>query len=316
MRRLADIDALASGPDPFVTTVGAFDGLHRGHLRLLAATVAEARRLAAVAAVITFTPHPDAVLHGAAPPLLCDPAEQRARFAAAGVDRLVEQRFDREFSAQTAEAFVRRLAAGGRLRGLVLTPESAFGRDRGGNAASIAPLGRELGFRVAAVEPVSLGGRRVSSGQVRELIAAGRLGAARTLLGRRPAVVGEVVHGDGRGRELGFPTANLRFETPVALPPNGIYAVEASWGGESPLAPARRAGGAASLGIRPMFAVPERLLEVFLLDISEDLYGEQLRVDFVRRLRGERRFRSIGALVTQMGRDATRARTELTRARR
>ena len=307
MQLLDGIDDLALA-GPFVATVGTFDGPHRGHRRLLAATVREAGRRAAAATVVTFEPHPDAVLRDGPPPLLSDPAETRARLAEAGVVRLVRQPFDRAFAAQPAEAFLGRLAAGGNLRGLVMTTESRLGRDRTGTAAGLAPLLRELGASLTVVDAVSAGGERVSSSRVRALLAAGRLGQAGRLLGRRPAVVGTVVHGDGRGRGLGFPTANLAFEAPVALPRDGIYATRVTWGGPDPLHPRRRAAGAASLGMRPTFDGRGRLLEVYLLDLDEDLYGLRLRVEFVRRLRGERRFGSIEALIRQMGRDVERVR--------
>ncbi|MGH2467815.1 MAG: bifunctional riboflavin kinase/FMN adenylyltransferase [Candidatus Limnocylindrales bacterium] len=307
MRTLPDIDTLAAA-GPFVATIGMFDGPHRGHERLLATVAREARRLSAAPTLITFVPHPDAVLRAGPPPLLSDPAETRARLARAGVAWFVPQPFERAFAAQPAEVFLRRLAAGGNLRALALTSESRLGHDRSGTAAGLAPLARRLGAEILVVEPLSLAGERVSSSRIRQLMAAGGLGQARALLGRRPAVVGTVVHGDGRGRGLGFPTANLAFDAPVALPADGIYAVRVSWGGPDPLRPARTADGAASLGLRPTFGADGRLLEVFLLDFDEDLYGRRLRVEFVRRLRGERRFGSVEALVAQMGRDVAQVR--------
>lgn len=311
MRTLADIDALAAA-GPFVATIGMFDGPHRGHERLLATVVREAERRAASPTIITFVPHPDAVLRASPPPpLLSDPTEARARLAEAGLAWFVPQPFGRAFAAQPAEAFLGRLAAGGNLRALVLTSESRLGRDRSGSATGLRPSARELGAEIVVVEPLSVGGERVSSSRIRELMAAGRLGQAGRLLGRRPAVTGTVVHGDGRGRGLGFPTANLAFDAPVALPADGIYAARVSWGGSDPLRPARRADGAASLGVRPTFGADGRLLEVFLLDLDEDLYGRRLRVEFVRRLRGERRFASSDALVVQMGRDVARVRSLL-----
>jgi riboflavin kinase/FMN adenylyltransferase len=313
MRDLADIDALAAGP-PYVVVVGAFDGLHRGHGRLLEALLTEARRLDAAASIVTFEPHPDRLFRGRAPLVLCDPDERSARFARAGVAQLVRQRFDAEFASQTAEAFVRRLGAHGRLRGLVLTPVSAFGRDRGGTAATLAPLATELGIAMRTVEPLARSGEAISSSRIRELVERGRLASARHLLGRRYAVVGEVVHGDARGRALGFPTANLAYAEPVALPPDGIYAVRAGWGGPDPMHPRQVVDGVASLGVRPTFDGGARVLEVNLFDVAPDLYGERLRVVFHRRQRGERRFPHVAALVAQMGRDATRARTILATA--
>jgi riboflavin kinase/FMN adenylyltransferase len=180
-------------------------------------------------------------------------------------------------------------------------------------------MGRTRGFGVEIVPTFRLDGDRVSASRIRDLLAAGRLAGAARLLGRRPAATGRVGAGAARGRGLGYPTANLAFDVPVALPPDGIYAVEvtwnpapAPWGGADPLAPARRAGGVASLGVRPTFETTgERMLEVHLFDVDEDLYGSHLRVAWVRRLRAERRFASPSALVAQMDRDATRARAAL-----
>ena len=165
-----------------------------------------------------------------------------------------------------------------------------------------------MGFEVVHVPQVLVGGRRISSGRIRQAVIEGRLAEARRLLGRAYSVVGEVVHGDHRGRDLGFPTANLRFDAPVLLPPDGIYAVRVSWGGPDPAHPVQRADGVASLGVRPTFGAGERLLEVNLFDFDGDLYGQKLRVEFVRYQRGERKFGSVGALVKQMRRDAERAR--------
>ncbi len=175
-------------------------------------------------------------------------------------------------------------------------------------------LGAQEGFDVVQVGHHHSQGVAISSSRIRAAIEAGRLAEAARLLGHRYAVTGTVVHGDARGRALGFPTANLAFEAPVALPPDGIYAVRVSWGGD-PLQPDRRADGVASLGVRPTFGHGSRVLEVFLLDFDEDLYDARLRVEFVRRQRGERRFASIEELVDQMQRDVTRARAVLAAAR-
>jgi len=307
MRILSGLTALPEAP--LVVTVGVFDGLHRGHQRVVAATVAEARARDAQATVVSFEPHPDAILRGAPPPLLCDPVERDARLAEAGLALLVRQRFDTDFAARSAASFVEQLAGSrGRLRALIMTPESAFGRGREGNVQTLAPLASRLGFTIVEVRALAVGGQRVSDSRIRGLIASGRLAAAARLLGRRYALVGEVVRGDGRGRALGFPTANLGFAAPVTLPPDGIYAVRASWGGPDPLHPAKLASGVASLGVRPTFGGGERILEVHLFDVRADLYGARLRVEFVRRQRGERRFATAAALVEQMGRDAHRAR--------
>jgi len=289
--------------------LGIFDGVHRGHQSLLRTLTRKATAMDAEAVALTFTPHPQEVLGGSAPTLLCDPREGLARLAAAGVDRVVIQAFDRSFALLEPRAFLDRLSEGRELAALVMTPESAFGREQSGSIEVAGLLAREMGFRMVRVPTVERGGHRVSSSRIRNLITAGRLADARGLLGRPYAVIGEVVHGDGRGRELGYPTANLRFDDPVTLPPNGVYATRVSWGGVSPLEPSRAASGVASLGVRPTFqGTGERVLEVYLFDFDEDLYGQHLRVEFVRRQRGERRFRGPTQLIAQMHRDAARAR--------
>lgn len=313
-RQIDGVDALPLGLR-FVATLGVFDGMHRGHQVVLRATCRAAAEAGAEAVVITFDPHPEAVLRGATPPLACDAAEKVARIAAAGVSFVVIQPFDRHFSEQTAEAFVERLRRGRELAGLVMSAESAFGHDRAGTAATLRRLATDEGWRLVEVATLERAGSRVSSGRIRELVERGRLAEAAHLLGRRYAVRGEVVHGNARGRELGFPTANLAFPAAVALPPNGIYAVRASWGGEDPLQPEHAADGVASLGVRPTFGGGNRLLEVHLLDFDGDLYGQKLRVEFVRRQRGEKRFSSAAALVEQMKRDRQRARHVLGVAR-
>ena len=299
----------------FVATLGIFDGVHLGHQHVLREMVRVADRLAARSVAITFEPHPAAVLRGAPPPLLCDSAERLARLEASAVDAVVVQPFDREFAAQSAEQFLRRLARGRRLAGLVMTAESAFGHDREGTLAEVRRLSGPLGFEVVQAQQLEIAGEAVSSTRIRRLLAEGRLSDVRRLIGRRYAVVGEIVHGDGRGRELGYPTANFGFAEDPALPPDGIYAVRLSWGGEDPLEPARRADGVASLGVRPTFGVGRRVLEAYLFDVPEDLYGERMRLEFVQRQRGEKRFSSVEALVRQMDRDAERARAILRLAR-
>ena len=251
MQRHASLEALP--PDiAMVATVGVFDGVHRGHVALIGSLVREARRRSAQAVVVTFDPHPAAVLRGVAPELLCDPEERDARLADLGVDHLVVERFDAALAGQSAEAFVGRLEAGRQLVALMMTDASAFGRGRGGTLASMRVLGAAEGFAVIEIAQRRTGGDVISSSRIRAAVGAGRLAEAARLLGRPYAVTGTVVRGDGRGRTLGFPTANFAFDEPVALPPDGIYAVRVSWGG-GPTPPARRADGVASLGVRPTF---------------------------------------------------------------
>jgi riboflavin kinase/FMN adenylyltransferase len=304
---LSSIDELPVGAR-FALAIGIFDGVHRGHQRILETLVEVARAERADPVVLTFDPHPASVLRDSGPALLCDVRERIARIAQAGVATAIVQRFDRRFANQGPAEFLGRLCADRTLVALVMTDESAFGRDRAAGLPEVRRLSQEMGFE--AIEVPRLGASRtsVSSSRIREQVESGRLAAAARLLGHRHAVAGVVVAGDRRGRKLGYPTANLAFDEPVVLPPNGIYAVRAGWGGADPLHPDRRADGVASLGVRPTFGGGARILEVYLFDIDEDLYGERLRVEFVRRLRGERRFPSAEALVAQMDRDAKRAR--------
>ena len=314
MRTYTSIDELPAGLR-FATILGIFDGMHRGHEQALARLVEVAAAEHAEPTVITFAPHPDLVFRGSAPSLLCDPAERMLRISAAGIANMVVQPFDREFAAQTAAEFLQRLGRGRRLAGLVMSLESSFGRGREGTIQHMRELAPAFDLRVEEVPSLCLGGERISSSRIRATLEQGRLGDVRRMLGRPYAVIGEVVHGDRRGRTLGYPTANLAFSEPVALPPNGIYATRVAWGGSDPLAPRHRRDGVASLGVRPMFGGGVRLLEAHLFDFDGDLYGKRLRVEFVRRQRGERRFASVPALIAQMGRDAERAREILASGR-
>ncbi|MFI5291738.1 MAG: riboflavin biosynthesis protein RibF [Candidatus Limnocylindrales bacterium] len=310
MERHAALEALPRGIR-VVATIGAFDGVHRGHAALIARLVDAAAAARAEPVVVTFAPHPAAVLRGAAPALLCDPAERDARLAGLGVAHLVVEPFDADLADQTAEDFIGRLQAGRQLAAIVMTRGSAFGRGRGGTFDAMTALGSQSDFEVVEQPELRLAGGPVSSSRIRAAVAHGRLVEARRLLGRRPAVTGVVVHGDGRGRTLGFPTANLGFAAAVALPPDGIYAVRTTWsdGADAdPTAWQRHADGVASLGVRPTFGVGGRVLEVHLFDIDEDLYDRQLRVAFVRRQRGERRFTSPAALIDAMHQDVVVAR--------
>jgi riboflavin kinase/FMN adenylyltransferase len=307
---LRSIDALPKDTR-LATTVGVFDGVHLGHQQAFHVLEQTARRLAAMPVVITFDPHPEAVVLGRAPDLLMDQQERLewiARTVPGGL--IVLQRFDEVFRRTTAEEFMVRIGADRNLIALVMMRASAFGRDRQGTL----PVLREMGEgRWETVEAAALDmrGARVSSARIRELVSAGRLVSAARLLGRPYALVGDVVHGEQRGRDLGFPTANLHFTSPVALPPDAIYAARVSWGGEALLSATEHADAVVSLGTQPTFGGRERLFEVHLLDRSVDLYGQRLRVELCRRLRGQHRYDSAEDLIVQMGRDVERARTLL-----
>ncbi len=224
---LPGIDALRPGDGPLLVVVGVFDGLHRGHLYLLRELRRAARRLGARPAVLTFDHHPDEILAGAAPPLLCDPDERLARLERDGVAVTIVEHFDEELRRTPYDAFVARIQARTRLAGFLMTPDAAFGHERRGTPETLAALGADVGFEVVVVPPFDLDGRPVRSTEIRSAIAAGDLAAARTLLGRRVAVTGSAAERSDDGRTWSLCASRC----PVALPPAGTYAatVSAAW---------------------------------------------------------------------------------------
>ncbi len=294
-------------------TVGVFDGVHRGHQQVFQVLEGTARRLGAMPVVVTFDPHPDAVVAGRAPDMLMDRRERIERIGRLVGGVVVLQTFDEVFRRTTAQEFVERLGGGRNLAALVMTRVSAFGRDRGGTLPVLREMGAAGGWELVEAPTLDSGGARVSSARIRQLVADGQLDTAAELLGRPFALVGSVVHGEQRGRELGFPTANLDFAQPVALPPDGIYAARVSWGGEEVLEPQERADAVVSLGTQPTFGGRVRLMEVHLLGRDADLYGVRMRVQFHTWVRGQRRYDSVAELVVQMGHDVERARQILGR---
>ena len=288
-----------------VLTLGNFDGVHRGHQEILHRVVSTARAIGGTAVALTFEPHPAAVLSAAtAPPLLTDWRSRIGRIAAMGVDAVIVQRFTRAFSEISAGDFVRRfLVAALGVHKVIVGHRVSFGHNREGRAAMLRHLGAEHGFGVEIVGPVDVEGFTVSSSAVRRAVRDGDLQRAWACLGRPASVSGRVVHGHHRGRDLGFPTANLRVDGMV-LPPDGVYAV---WTQR----PNGGRGGVANLGRNPTFGNTSRSLEVHLFDLDEDLYGQRVEVGFVRRLRGETRFASVQALAEQITRDAAAARRAL-----
>lgn len=290
-----------------VVAVGVFDGVHLGHQRLLHQLLEMASALQGMPTVVTFANHPDQVLHGTAPPLLCSVPHRLRLLRRAGVLRLVLLQFEPRLQNMTPREFaatvlVRHL----RTRGLLLGYDSALGKDRAGTPERFRDLGGELGFEVATGAPFEIDGQPISSTAIRSAIARGDLGAARRCLGRFPGALGMVVHGAARGRQLGFPTANLRLQ-PGALPPNGVYAVEAVVDGATRPA-------VANLGTRPTFDGDDAqaTLEVHLLDFDGDLYDRELEITFRQRLRDEQRFAGADELREQVVRDIAAARRALT----
>ncbi len=288
-------------------TIGAFDGVHRGHQALLHDFVAEAHAHHAPAVVVTFYPHPAEVLGNRRSPFyLSTPEEKAERIAALGADVLVTHPFDAQIAQRSARDFMEALHAHLGLRRLWVGYDFALGRNREGNIPALQALGQVFGYTVHVVSAYRLDGEVVSSTRIRQALAAGDVALAARLLGRRYAVPGEVVRGDGRGRQLGFPTANLKVWPKRMMPAAGVYACFAAVDG-------REYAAVVNLGVRPTFEhqpVAPRL-EAHLLDFHGDLYGRTLTLTFVARLREERRFPSPEALAAQIQRDIAAARAVL-----
>ena len=289
-----------------VLTVGTFDGVHLGHLHLLRRLAARGRTTGQRSVLVTFSPHPlEIVKPDAAPPLLTVGDEKLEVLAEVGLDNVVVLPFTPQLQAYPPEQFVELLRHRLRMRELLIGHDHAFGRGRTGSVDMLQRLGRRDGFQVDVVDAVSTAGVPVSSTKIRRAVAAGELATAAAGLGRHYAASGRVVHGDKRGRLLGFPTINLELpSTRKLLPPLGVYAVRA----QTPLG---SFGGMMNLGPRPTFSDQALGLEVHLFKTAGDLYGARVRVEFIAWLRETRRFESPEALVAQLSRDAEAARTAL-----
>jgi riboflavin kinase/FMN adenylyltransferase len=291
-----------------VVAIGNFDGVHRGHRAVIAAAQHHAAALGRPAAVLTFEPHPRAFFHpGESLFRLTDEAAKLRLLAATGLDGAIVLAFDAALAGLTADEFVARILVGRfAVAGAVIGFNFHFGMNRAGSPDFLKAEGRKRGFAVEVVPRFEDNGRPVSSGPIRDALAAGRLDEAAEFLGYPWFVTGRVIHGDKRGRELGFPTANLVLDADCGLR-HGIYAVRVAIGG-------RRYDGVASFGRRPMFDSGVVLLEVFLFDFSGDLYGQTIDVAFMAWVRDERMFDSADALIGQMRDDSRLAREALARA--
>jgi riboflavin kinase / FMN adenylyltransferase len=288
---------------PTVLTLGVFDGLHLGHQLIMRTVVERASALKAVPTVITFEPHPRAVLHPqSAPPLLQTFDQKLEAFGVLGIEQAIVVPFTKAFAQVEAEDFLRDVVRD-RLQAaeVYLGRGFAFGRDRKGNIELLRKVSEQLGFRAEEVPEVRLRGQRISSSRVRALLAMGSVNLARRMLGRPYGVEGRVVHGAERGRTLGFPTANLRPQNRV-IPRGGVYVtatlIEGAW---------RRS--ITNIGTRPTFEGEDAQasIETYVMDWTGDLYGDVVRVRFLHRLRGERKFGSIEELRQQIALDVDRA---------
>ena len=291
-----------------VVAIGNFDGVHRGHRAVIAAALARAKALGRPAAALTFEPHPRSFFRpNEALFRLTDERAKLRLLAATGLSGAIVLRFDASLARLSAEEFISRILVGRfAIAGVAIGFDFHFGLNRAGSPDYLAARGAKLGFAVDVVPRYEDAGRPVRSGPIRAALAAGHIVEANQLLGYPWFVSGEVAHGDKRGRELGYPTANLRLAADCGLK-HGIYAVRAGVG-------EKRHDGVASFGRRPMFDQGSVLLEVFLFDFSGDLYGEMIDVAFIDWIRSEFKFDSVPALVARMGEDARLARAALARA--
>ncbi|MBO0749262.1 MAG: bifunctional riboflavin kinase/FAD synthetase [Porphyrobacter sp.] len=287
-----------------VIALGNFDGFHLGHQAVVCEAVEWARAGGRPAIVATFDPHPVRHFAPHVPPFRLTSLDQRQElFAAAGADAMLVFHFDDALAGTTAEDFVAGLL-GERIgaNGVVTGEDFTFGKGRGGNVAVLRETGARVDIETRAVGPVMDGGRPVSSSRIRDALKAGDCAEAARLLTRPFAIRGEVIHGDKRGRAIGYPTANMELG-PYLRPRFGIYAVTALV-----LSTGEALKGAASLGVRPMFDPPKELLEPYFFDFDRELYGEEIEVALIGFLRPEMKFASLGALQERMAEDCEQAR--------
>jgi len=316
MLRWSDLSQIPQGYGPSVVTLGNFDGVHKGHRAVLATVVERARAdgsEGAHAVAVTFDPHPVAVLHPErAPQIITSPEQRLDLLAATGLDAVLVMEFTREFALWTPERFVVEVfvkALGASV--VVVGEDTRFGVRNSGDVNTLRRLGEEHGFEVLTLTDIGEGGRW-SSSRVRALVVAGDVAASAEILGRPHQVSGEVVHGDHRGREMGYPTANLSQQSVGLIPADGVYVGRLI----RPSLPERdldRALPAAiSIGTNPTFAGTQRRVEAHVLDRTDlDLYGETVVFEFIERLRPTEKFDSIEGLLLQIADDVERARAVL-----
>jgi riboflavin kinase/FMN adenylyltransferase len=299
--RFPDDPRPARWPHP-VLAIGNFDGLHRGHVKIIERIRRGASERGGTAVVLSFDPHPPRVLRpDKAPPLLMTPAQKRETLARAGVQGLAVVRFSQELSQWEPDVFVRRVLVDWlRVAEVWVGADFLFGRNRSGNFTLLRTIGQQHGFRTEKIDPIRYKDFVVSSTRIRRLVAEGRVEEAGALLGRHFAIDGTVVEGARRGREIGFPTANLATENEL-LPPAGVYATFSTIKGVVRT-------GVTNVGVRPTFDGPQTTsVETHVLGFSGDLYGQRQELAFVQRLRDERRFPDVDALREQIAADVRRA---------
>ena len=299
MKIIHDANELKANGKKVCLAIGFFDGVHLGHQQIIRQTIADAHQHNAIALVLTFDRHPNLIVApGRVPPLIYSLPQKLRAIESLGVDRLLLVCFDKHFSEQSGEVFVRGLARDlGSIQSICVGADFVFGHKRSGDVALLKKLGGETGFSVHGLAAVSLDGRIVSSTRIRETIRAGNLDGASQMLGRPYAIAGRVIEGDKLGRQLGFPTANLDVAG-LVLPSNGIYAGLTTIKKKSHCV-------ALNIGFRPTMvsSKSELRVEAHLLDFSGELYGSELEIEIGEKLRDERKFASPAELRAQIARD-------------
>lgn len=289
-----------------VVTVGVFDGVHQGHRHLIDRLV-QAAGSQYIPTVVTFSNHPITVLRpDTVVKAITTPDEKASLLSDAGVGLVVALEFTEELAQVDASEFSSLLVESLNMKGIVLGPDTALGRNREGDLEFLAKRGEELGFWVEAVTPFVIEGQPIKSRNIREAVSQGDIHNCNRYLGRAFSMRGTVVPGDQRGRELGFPTANMDLPGGRLLPGDGIYATWALMDG-------KRLPSATSIGIRPTFGLSERLVEVHVIDFSGDLYGKEVEVEFVDKIRDQQNFSTVDELIVQMDKDVADARATLDR---
>ncbi|HLW69854.1 MAG TPA: bifunctional riboflavin kinase/FAD synthetase [Candidatus Binataceae bacterium] len=307
MRIIRNLDDLGRPPAP-VVALGNFDGVHIGHRAILKTAIEHARQLGGAAFALTFDPLPAKVLAPKrAPRLILTPEDKAELLRSSGLDGVIVLEFTLALSRLDPHEFAQRyLRERIGVRAIVVGHNVSFGHNRAGNATVMEALGRELSFETIVVGPIALGDAEVSSTGVREAISAGELRRAAAMLGRYHFLSGPVVHGRERGRTIGFPTANVQPRT-ECLPPDGVYATRIVL-----------ADGAypsiTNIGMRPTFAEPERSFEAHIFDFDRDLYGQEVKLELIERIRPEKKFASGQELATQIAADLQRAKEILAAA--
>jgi riboflavin kinase/FMN adenylyltransferase len=284
-------------------TVGVFDGIHRGHREIIRKLTTDAHANHAPAVLLTFDPHPASVLSGQEIKCLTTPDERADLLGSFGVDIVITQPFTRDLAGSTAIEYMSHIKQAIDLKHLLIGYDFALGKGREGNATRLAEIGRELGYDVEVIHALSDESGVISSTEIRKLVGTGNVTEAAKLLGYNYPLGGEVIRGAGRGRTINFPTANIDYPQQKATPSNGIYACWAHLGGEKFMA-------ATNIGFNPTFT-PDRQtpsLEAYLLDFDRDIYGQQVKLEFVSRIRNELKFNSVEALIWKIQEDVDKTR--------